>query len=192
MSQKKRELSLLPDKENPNSLVNRSLLWLTSVGRVVIIVTELIVVVAFMSRFWLDRQNSDLGETLRQQKAILDSTKEFEKEYLSLGQRINYIKNFYSTPDQLVPNLTAISQSIPNDVAITSITSSQINASPAFEISSFAYSQESIVNLIVNLSLNPQIKTVEIRRIEKKAKNNKFEVSLSVVMNSPLPNGSKS
>ena len=183
MSPKRKELSLLPDKEDPNSLINRSLHWLTSVGRVVIIVTELIVVTAFISRFWLDRQNSDLGETLRQQKAILESTKEFEKEYNSLGLKLKYITNFYATDDQLVPQLTAISESIPNDVAIIDISSNRTDSSQSFNLSSFAYSQESIINLIVNLSLNPQIKSVEIRRIEKKTKNNKFEVDLTAVMN---------
>ena len=80
----KKEISLLPAEENLNTFSARFLKWVTSVGRVVIVFVELIVIGAFLSRFWLDRKNSDLSETLRQQKAILASTQEFEKDYLEL------------------------------------------------------------------------------------------------------------
>jgi methyl coenzyme M reductase subunit C-like uncharacterized protein (methanogenesis marker protein 7) len=74
----KKEISLLPDEENLNTLSARVLRYLTTIGRVIIILTELAVISAFLSRFWLDRKNADLSETIRQQKAILESTQEFE------------------------------------------------------------------------------------------------------------------
>jgi len=84
----KKEISLLPSEENLNSPLAKITKWATSTGRVVIIFVELIVILAFLSRFSLDRRNADLSETLRQQKAILASTKDFENDYLSLQKRL--------------------------------------------------------------------------------------------------------
>jgi len=50
----KKEISLLPDEENLDSFSARAFRWLTTVGRYVIVFTELIVICAFLSRFWLD------------------------------------------------------------------------------------------------------------------------------------------
>ncbi|MBU4397602.1 hypothetical protein KKC08_05560 [Patescibacteria group bacterium] len=80
----KREISLLPKDQDNNSSTAKLIRWITTVGRVVIIFTELIVIAAFVSRFWLDRKNSDLSESIRQQKAILESTALFEVDYSTL------------------------------------------------------------------------------------------------------------
>jgi len=73
----KKELSLLPDSSNPNSFSARFIKWVTTIGRWVMTLTELIVISAFISRFWLDRKNSDLSDLIRQKQAILESTQEF-------------------------------------------------------------------------------------------------------------------
>lgn len=186
MPAKKKEMSLLPDYENPNSIFNRVLNWLTSVGRVVIIITELVVVAAFLSRFWLDRKNSDLGELLRQRKAILESTKEFEKSYNSLQQKLNFIKTYYKSDDKIINQLDTIAKSIPESVAVMSMNVVKTESgNQPISVSAYGYTQESIVDLIVNLSLNPEIKTVEINKIEKKTKNNKYEVNVNLILSQP-------
>ncbi len=184
----KKELSLLPDSENINSNWGRALRWLTTVGRFVIVVTELVVVSAFLSRFYLDRKNADLSETLRQQKAILESTKEFESEFDFLQARINYIKTFRSTDAQLTSKLSLLASSIPPDVIVSAlnVTNGQV---PKTQIHLIAYTlqQDSIITMVTNMSLNPQIKSIEIARIEKKTKDNKYVIELNLIMdNGPL------
>jgi hypothetical protein len=44
----KKEISLLPDEENADSLSARIVRWITTVGRYVIVFTELIVIGAFV------------------------------------------------------------------------------------------------------------------------------------------------
>ena len=71
----------MPDSYNPNSFNARFIKWLTTIGRWVMTLTELIVISAFISRFWLDRKNSDLSDLIRQKQAILESTQYFESEF---------------------------------------------------------------------------------------------------------------
>jgi Tfp pilus assembly protein PilN len=186
----KKEISLLPDEENLDSFSARAFRWLTTVGRYVIVFTELIVICAFLSRFWLDRTNSDLSEIIRQQQAILASTGSFETEYSQLQQRLNIIKNFYQNQPEYQSKLQTLTESTPLDItytnlALTKNASSQTTA----DISFSAYQESSIVNFITNLIVNPQISSVNILTIEKKTKENIYHVSLSLVFGKN-PNGS--
>jgi len=175
----RKELSLLPEESNNNSFTARLIRYLTTVGRYIIVFTELIVISAFVSRFWLDRQNSDLAENIRQQKAILESTTEFETEYISLQSRLKYIDTQYKAQPKYVANIKSISSSLPQDVFLQNLSFSESNA----QISVYSYQEDSLVNLIVNLSLNPDISAVDIRKIEKKTKDTRYFVDISLKFN---------
>lgn len=178
----KKEISLLPDEENVNSFSSRALLWLTTVGRYVIVFTELIVIGAFLSRFWLDRLNSDLSEVVRQQQAILDSTSSFTTEYSQLQQRLNIIKGFYQNQPEYQSKIQTLTDSTPLDITFTKLTLTQdLTNNTTANISFSAYQESSIVNFITNLIVNPQIASVNIQTIEKKSRENTYHVNLSLV-----------
>ncbi|HAX98177.1 MAG TPA: hypothetical protein DCY12_04625 [Candidatus Atribacteria bacterium] len=183
----KKEISLLPKEENLNTFSARFLRWVTSVGRVVIIFVELIVIGAFLSRFWLDRKNSDLSETLCQQKAILGSTQEFEKDYVSLQERLKFIKNFYTTEPKYIESLNSLIQSIPEGIYFENISfNSGEKSSPITgSVESYSYQENAIIDFIVNLKLNPDISSVNVQKIEKKTKDSKFYLSLSLTFKKP-------
>ena len=179
----KKELSLLPDTENPNSLSARVFKWLTTVGRWVIIITELVVVIAFLSRFWLDRKNSDLSEVSRQEQSILNSTQEFENEFSSFQQRLVVIKNFYNQQPQYDQQINTLITSTPQDIVFDNLSinyDSSTNQTKA-NASLTAFKEDSIVSFITNLMVNPDIQSVNINQIEKKPKENNYSISISVV-----------
>jgi Tfp pilus assembly protein PilN len=177
----KKEISLLPEEENLDSFSARAINWLTNVGRYVIVFTELIVICAFLSRFWLDRINSDLSEVIRQQQAILDSTSSFKTEYSNLQQRLNVIKSFYQDQPEYQSKIQTISESTPLDITLTKLTLDQNQSNVSASLSFSAYQEDSIVNFITNLIVNPNIATVDIQTIEKKTRENTYRVDLSLV-----------
>ncbi|MBI2464780.1 hypothetical protein HYV64_01440 [Candidatus Shapirobacteria bacterium] len=179
----KKDISFLPDQENINSFSARTIRWLTSVGRFVIVFTELIVICAFLSRFWLDRTNSDLSEIVRQQKAILDSTSDFEVEYAQLQKKLAVIKKFYANQPEYESKVATLVESTPEDVNFNSLLinhSAQSNEVTAL-ITLSAYQESAIINFITNLIANPKITSVDIRTIEKKPNDTKYNVNLSLV-----------
>ncbi len=175
----KKEPSLLPDSQNANTLIARVLRWITTVGRFVIVFTELIVISAFLSRFWLDRKNSDLSDVIRQQKAILESTQDFEKEFVLLQQRLQTIKELYASRYEYDHKVQTLVDSVPPDI-IYNLLSLQpssdgfINA----DLNLISYKEESIVDFITNLIVNPDIQSVEVQRIEKKPKDSRYLVKI--------------
>lgn len=179
----KKELSLLPDSENPDSFGAKLIKWLTTVGRWVIVLTELIVVSAFISRFWLDRKNSDLSETIRQQQAILGTTQSFENEYNSFQKRLSFIRKFYDNDPQYFQKIDTLIKSTPPDLIYQniSIKKDDNDNKVSANISLIALSEASLVSFVNNLTLNPNIEAVKINQIEKKQQENNYSISVSIV-----------
>jgi len=186
----KKEVSLLPNADNNQTFFARTLRWLTTVGRVVLIFTELIVIGAFLSRFWLDRKNADLSETIRQQKAILTSTKEFEKDFISLQTRLDFIHNFYQKQPNYIPALNSLVESLPDGIFFQTLTmahNDDKDPKTTAKVELYAYQEEVIVDFISNLKLNPQVSSLDVQRIEKKTKDSKYYLTIFLTFNSNVP-----
>jgi hypothetical protein len=178
----KKEISLLPESENPRSFGARFFKWITTTGRITIILTELIVISVFISRFWLDRKNSDLSEISRQKQAIIESVVPFEKEFTQLQQRLAYIKDFYSNQPKYSKQINSLVTSTPQDLFYDKLSVSKDKKTKltSIDTSLIAYREESIVSFITNLILNPDIDQVNVNKIEKKEKENKYSISLTL------------
>jgi len=186
----KKEISLLPEDNNPQSFSNRFIRWLTTAGRFVIVFTELVVVLAFISRFWLDRKNADLSETIRQQTAILESTKDFENEYLALQQRLTFVKKYYQQAPDYAPKIQSLIESSPPGIVYNRFSLSRPKGSPTVQSDMivYAYQESSIVDFVTNLILNPNVNSVNIKNIEKKPKDTKYTINLSLSFNPSTAN----
>ena len=177
-----KEISLLPQEEDLNSSAARFLRWATTVGRYVIIFTELIVISAFISRFWLDRKNADLSEVIRQQKAILATTQTFEKDFSLLKLRLDKIRLFYAQQPEYDQNLSSLAKSTPpqiiyNNLVIDRDKDNLISATASLSSSS----ETAIVDFITNLILNPDIQKVDVKNIEKKLKSDTYSINLFLI-----------
>lgn len=112
------DISLLPREGLEGTPLGRLINWILSVGRYIVIFTELIVIGAFLSRFWLDRKNSDLSEEIRQQKAILEATRDFEREFRLFQARLDAAAKALKDKSSPLLPLEIISQSLPQDMIL--------------------------------------------------------------------------
>lgn len=78
-ARKSQDLNLLPKTEFELSFWGRFLKWSLSTGRYIIILTELVVIIAFISRFKLDHDLSDLGDAIAGKQALLEASSNTEK-----------------------------------------------------------------------------------------------------------------
>lgn len=184
----KKELSLLPDSSNPSSFSARFIKWVTTIGRWVMTLTELIVISAFISRFWLDRKNSDLSDLIRQKQAILESTQDFESDFLSLQKRLSFIKSFYNQNYQYGSKISSLISSTPPDLIYQSLvissdaTSKKISADATVTASS----ETSVIKFISNIRSNSDVETVTIDQIEKKSEENNYSISFRATFKDSL------
>lgn len=115
------KINLVPKDEFERSFLGKALRWALTAGKSIVIVTEFVVILAFLSRFKFDRDLNDLNEVVLQKQAVVASFVETESRMKDIQARIDIIKRtdettlgFGGTVDQLI-------SSTPLDVSYDSI-----------------------------------------------------------------------
>ena len=158
MSARKKEsqVNLLPEQNFASTTTGRILTWILSTFRVIVILTELIVVAAFFSRFWLDAQNTDLTEEIEQKKVIISSSSIFEKEFRDIQERLSLFSKYSQDRNKVSTMLNEIRTNIPEDVLTESISFEK----EKIDIAGLSASEKSIQQFIVNLEASDQFENV--------------------------------
>lgn len=89
---KQKKVNLLAQEGFEHTSIGKALNWLLGAGRIIVILTELIVIIAFLSRFWLDRQLTDLIEENKAKKSQVQASSKFETDYKNLQSRLAAIQ----------------------------------------------------------------------------------------------------
>jgi len=176
----KREISLLPREEFEQKFWGRFLIWVLSVGRWIVVFTEFIVICAFLSRFYFDRQIADLHDSISQKQAIVMAMNDFEEEFRFLQKRIEVVEELMNenTPDRF---LTIIAGVLPADVSLVDFDFDQ----DQLEISAVAFSYRGINDFWYSFEKLVDFDNAKITEIEKK----KGEVGIQFVITAEIAKG---
>lgn len=154
---KSKRINLLPQEEFEASVMGRVLRWAMGTFRIIVIVTEMVVMGAFLSRFWLDAQNSDLSEQISSESAQISAQADFEKEFRGIQKKLGIFKDINQT-SLSSDKLNMLASKIPGDVVLTSIT---INSATA-DVKGTSGSETGIAQLISNLKAESSFKQVDL------------------------------
>lgn len=158
MATLKNQINLLPEEELQKTTSGKIILWVLTTFRTIVIVTELIVMSAFLSRFWLDAQNADLTERIDQNKnTILDYAK-LEADFKSTQKKLEYFRNLSDAGKTADESLKASISSLPEDVFLSSLSF----GGTSVEILGSTPSEKSIQQFIVNLNSRGTFATVNL------------------------------
>lgn len=157
---KRREINLLLQRRFEDTPLGRFLNWALSAGRVIVILTELIVIAAFLSRFWLDRTLTDLNEENTALKAQVDAFSSFETEFRQTQERISLYKTLSSSQDKFSLPIREIASLVPADIALTNLSFSEESGSA--EIKGRALSEGGLAGFIKALEKSSVIKEIKI------------------------------
>jgi Tfp pilus assembly protein PilN len=160
-------INLLPKDPFLSTPIGKFLQWALSVGRYLVIFTELIVIVSFASRFTLDRKVTDLNSAILQKKIIIESYGELEKQVRDVQRKIiSYAQ--IEQQQNLADIFPALSEITPQDVILTQL---EIQPSSVF-MQGTAKSRSSLNLFISNLQLSNKFFDVTIEKIGSEADNN--------------------
>lgn len=154
-------INLVPQDPFFETVLGRFLKWALSVGRYIVIFTELIVIVSFASRFTLDRMVTDLNGAITQKERAISSYGDLEKNFRFIQQQIEDYKQLQQDSN-LVEIFPLLNENIPRNVIFETllITDDSVNFTGA------ALSQEALNILVNNLQLSPYFTEVTINKIE--------------------------
>ncbi len=63
--------------------------------------------IAFLSRFWLDAQHTDLNEEIQQKQAVIEATQNFESEFKDTQKRLSIFSKLATNDSPISNNLKA-------------------------------------------------------------------------------------
>lgn len=155
------DINLIPKDPFFATPAGQVLKWALTVGRYIVIFTEMVVIMSFVTRFSLDRQVTDLNEAIAQKRTIIQSYGDLEdsvrqvqstlEEYALLKGQVNITEIF--------PELTRI---FPRDTELTEL----IIRPDQISFSGKTLTQSSLNNLINNVQLSTRFSNVVVDKIE--------------------------
>lgn len=154
---KNKLINLLPQEEFDASILGRTLRWAMGTFRIIVIVTEMVVMGAFLSRFWLDAQNSDLSDSLKTKTAQIQAQGDFEKEFREIQKKLS----IYKTLSQEIKQSDLVDKAvsgIPVDVVLSSVTIQD----GSMVIKGKSGSELSVAQLVSNLKSDKSFKKVAL------------------------------
>lgn len=77
-------INILSFKQHDESSIGKFLTWSLQYGRIIIIITEFIVIAAFISRFYFDRRLSDLKDQIDVKTKFIAESQGVEKDFIKL------------------------------------------------------------------------------------------------------------
>jgi len=154
-------INLLPASEFELSFWGRFLKWAVTAGRYIIIVTEIVVIAAFLSRFKLDQDESDLASTLEGQKNVLEAQQEAETEFRAVQARLGAAETMLGAQLNVDKKIDKIVSKIPPPVKVTSM---QVEAS-AVKLDVQTLSELSLGEMLLRMSRDQDIKAVEVEEV---------------------------
>jgi len=155
-------INLLPQEEFANSTVGRVFTWAMSTFRIIVIGMEMVVMIAFLSRFWLDARNVDLNDIIKQRSAVIAAQSDFEKEFRDLQKRVKVFSGITGVEKLPSEQITIITSYIPNDVRLEAINQSGEN----FQIRGNSFNEISISQFIVNLEKSGNYDKVQVSTLD--------------------------
>jgi Tfp pilus assembly protein PilN len=160
------DVNLMPKDPFFETPIGRILNWTLSVGRYVVIFTQLVVILSFATRFVLDRQVTDLNTTINQKRVAIESYQDLEKRFLFIQKQITDIKQL-KQESNLMEIFPLLNETIPANIILDDLT---IRPNEVV-FSGAALSQTSLNVLVNNVKLSPHFDSVSIGKIESRGEN---------------------
>jgi len=158
---KKSLINLLPEKEFAGSTLGRVLAWLLSTFRYIVILTEVVVIAAFISRFWLDAKTTDLNDAIKQKQAIISATLDFEKKFKDIQEKLNIYDQL--TRAEVIPSalISTVASYLPPEAFLSTLNMTERQ----IQIKGRSFTERAIAQFIANLESSEKFSKVSLTQV---------------------------
>ena len=144
--------------------MGRGLKWALSAGRYIVMFTELIVVLSFVTRFYLDRQVTDLNRDIFQKEAVIGSYGDFEQEVRDVQERLDQYQQI-EQEGNIVDTFPSLAEVIPSGVELEEL----VIYPEKVALKGAVSSQKSLNVLINNLQISKDFHSIVVSNIESES-----------------------
>ncbi len=152
------QLNLLPTSAFEKSSAGKIIAWFLNIGKYLLIAVEVIVIVAFIFRFFLDKKLSDINEEIKQRQQQLHSFGNLEEEFLALQKKINTLKALAAEQLPTDQALTTIARLLPSDIYLT-----KFSLKPeTLSLEAVSFSEASLATFLLSLQESKQFEDINL------------------------------
>ena len=167
--------NLLKMQAEPPSAWTKIYGWVIGTARVVIIVAELTVLVAFGIRIYIDVQGKDLDARIDQSEAILNVMSSSEKRFRVIQNRTDMFRTIWNSSPDYSPLLTNINGLLPTSTSIKDLAISIDNKQLVISGTAPKSREQEIKDLEANLKADETyLKDVVLARLDDSPTQLKF------------------
>lgn len=161
------DINLIPKDPFFETLLGRGLKWALSAGRYIVMFTELIVVLSFVTRFYLDRQITDLNRDIFQKESVIKSYGDFEQDLRAIQTRIAQYEEI-EQENNIADTFPLLADVIPTGIQLDEL----VIYPDRVALKGKVLSQKSLNILINNLQISPDFNNVVVSTIESEGLQN--------------------
>lgn len=160
------DLNLIPKDPFFETPIGKVLKWALSIGRYIVIFTELVVILSFVTRFSLDRQITDLNDSIHQKEVVIASYGDLEDNVRRVQEKISQYQQLEQQAD-IIEVFPKLSQITPSSIELKSlmIQPDKVN------FSGTTFSNDTLSLFINNIQLSDNFYNVSIDQIETGDRN---------------------
>lgn len=156
-----KEINLLPPSEFESSFGGKFLKWAVTTGRYIIILTEIVVIAAFFSRFKLDRDVSLLSDEVSGAINVLEANSQLESDFRSTQTRTAAVGNLLTEQMKLKAVIDKLEEQSAGRVTLSTF---GINPS-GITLTGQSTDETNLGGFLAALALDPKWKSVEVNEI---------------------------
>lgn len=166
------EVNLLAGEDYENQIQGKFLRWALTWGKRVVVLTELVVILAFLSRFWLDTTVADLNDKIIQKKTIVSSSADSENRFRTIAARIDRATKV----ENAVSVLTVYDQMVM--LIPPSVVLSQVNVSSTVVSMAGTGSEIVLAKLVKDFQNSKNFLNINLDKISKQTGSNEVAFTL--------------
>ena len=181
----KKNINLLQKRGAPPTVWERMYDWVTNTCRIIVIVTELFVLIAFGWRFWLDRTLNDLKGEIETNGDILKNLSDQEDSIRLLQDKLTAYSDIWSKSSNITPVLKEVNRYIPSGINQLSV-GIQITKDGELLSVQGETSRDQVSKLENAIKDSKSFTDVSLATIEKKGEGTdtyNFSISAKVILN---------
>lgn len=172
----KDKINLLPKDDFENTQLGRFVNWAINVGRWIIVFTELIVICAFLSRFYFDTKISNLFDETRVKKAMITTNLPWEENFRQFQEKTKIIKSILAqerTPSVLFAEIAKV---MPLDLTLKDIS---VTENSIVSMTGYCLSERGLKAFLTGLKNLPSLTKINLSNISQKDQlmGTKFSIS---------------
>lgn len=155
-------INLVKNKQVP--VFDKFMNWALTIGRLIIIITEVVAMIAFVYRFSLDEKLVELHSAIKQQQKIISVSRNDENKYRNLQSRLALASAFSAKGTKTYQTIVDVTNLISNQARISNLILNKDRINIDVDVASVS----SLANFIKSLKNYPGIKSISIDNIENK------------------------